>query len=57
MDTKVRDALERAAKHESHSISNMIEKICAVWLRKKGYLQKDEHPHARTDAAKQKKKR
>lgn len=38
LDPEVRDALARAAKDDARSISSLISKIVAEWLRERGYL-------------------
>lgn len=35
---EVRDALDRAAKHEDRSRSALAERILAEWLRARGWL-------------------
>ncbi len=37
---EIKEALERAAKEDVRSVSSLIEKICAEWLREKGFLPK-----------------
>jgi hypothetical protein len=35
---EVKEALERAAKEDDRSVSSMVERILATWLRERGYL-------------------
>lgn len=40
LEPDVREALTRAAKDDARSISSLIAKIIADWLRERGYLPK-----------------
>lgn len=37
---EVKEALERAAKEDTRSVSSLMEKLITDWLREKGYLPK-----------------
>jgi hypothetical protein len=41
LDTRVRDALDRAAVEDRRSLSNLLEKIASDWLKQNGYLKED----------------
>jgi hypothetical protein len=45
-------AMEKAANDDSRSISSMVEKILASWLRSEGYLRALAAPGAQTKKAK-----
>ena len=38
LQPEVKEALERAAKDDDRSVSSMVERILATWLRERGYL-------------------
>ena len=40
IDTDMKAALEVAAKEDSRSVSSLVDKILAEWLRDQGYLPK-----------------
>jgi len=40
VDPEIKAALERAAVADARSLSAMIERILAEWLRRRGYLPK-----------------
>jgi len=38
IDAEMKAALEKAAQDDSRSVSSLVDKIIAEWLRKQGYL-------------------
>lgn len=40
LSPEIKAAAEKAAKDDSRSLSNLIEKVLADWLRERGYLPK-----------------
>jgi hypothetical protein len=40
MESDVRRALEKAAKDDGRTVSALLERIAAEWLKSKGYLKK-----------------
>lgn len=38
IETEIKEALARAAEDDRRTVSSLIEKILADWLREKGYL-------------------
>lgn len=38
VEPEIKEGLERAAQDDTRSLSSMIEKILADWLREHGYL-------------------
>jgi hypothetical protein len=55
---ETKDALERAARDDTRSVSSLVDKILVEWLRSNGFLQSNAEPreYAKPAAAANKKR-